>query len=93
MAELLVLHPITSKSASLMRMEIFTTTHLIICKPIIPIIQIYTMTTAINSSVATAEMTMMKEKEMTKMTPMNRQKMNKRLGVAGTYALIVIRKN
>ena len=42
-AEFLVFNPMTSACASLMRMEISTTMNSIICKPIIPIRHIYTM--------------------------------------------------
>ena len=76
-----------------MRMEISTTTHLIICKTIIPIGQLYTMKMAIKTAVKTSAMTTMKATATTKMKPMNRQKRNKRLGVACTMVLIVVRNN
>ena len=85
-------NPITIASASLMRMEISTTTHLVSCNPILPIIQLYTIKMKRKEAATTAAMTKMKATATTKMTLTNRQKRNKGLGVAGTVVLIVIQK-
>ena len=92
MAELLVFNPTTSASASLMSMEISITTHSINFKPILPNRQLYTMEMTGKTSTTTSAMTMMKETAVTTITLINRQKRNKRLGVAGTVVLIVIWK-
>ena len=73
MAELLILNPITSASASLMRMEIYTTTHLVICKPILIIRHMYIMKMSRKAEATTTVMTTMKAKVITTMTPMNRK--------------------
>ena len=65
MADLLVLNPMTSASASLTRMEIYTTTHSTRCKPILPIRQLYKMTITGKVAAATAETTMTKVKATT----------------------------
>ena len=75
-----------------MRMEISTTTQSINCKPILPIRQMYTMTITKKAEATSAAMTTMKATETPSMMQMNRQKRNKRLGVAGKVVLIVIRK-
>ena len=89
----MVFNPMTSASASLMSMEISTTAHSIICKPILPSIQMYTITITRKAASTTAAMTTMKETATTIMTLMNRQKRNKNLGVTGTVVLVVIWKN
>ena len=88
--ELLVFNPMTSTSESLTRMEISTTTHLISCKPILLIRQLYKMKIRRKESSTTAEMKTMKETVTTTMELMNRQKRNKMLGVEGIVVLIVI---
>ena len=50
------------------------------------------MTRTRESEVTTVEMTNIKSMVTTTMTLMNRQKRNKRLGVAGAVVLIVIHK-
>ena len=92
MAELLVFDPMTSSSAGLVMMEISTTTHSISYKPIIPSIKLYIIKMMRKASSTTAAMTKMKAMATKTMTLINLQKRNKRLGVAGTVALIVIRK-
>ena len=96
-AELLVLNPMTSATASLMRMKIYITTNSIRCKPIVPSRKLYTTTikmTMTRKEVATtSETTTMKATSDKKMTIMNRYIRNMRLGVTGTVELIVIRKN
>ena len=93
MGELLVFNPMTSASASLMMMEISTTTQLIRCKPILTTRQIYTMTIESKTEAKMSAMTKMKATAKTiTMTIMNGQKGNKRLGVVGIVVLIVIRK-
>ena len=90
--ELLVFNPMTSASASLMMMEISTTTHSIICKHILPIIQLYSTTKKRKAAATTAAMKNMKSTATPTMTLMNRQKRNKMLGVAVTVLLIVMCK-
>ena len=67
MTEFLVFNPMTSKSASFMRMEIYTTTHSISCKPIIPIIHVYTITMTSKPSAKTVAMTTIKATATTTM--------------------------
>ena len=81
---------ITSASVSLLRMEEYTTTHSISCKPILPIRHLYKITTMRKAAATTSEMTTMKTTPMTTMKLMNRKEKNNRLGVAGTVVLIVI---
>ena len=90
MAELLVFNPITSASASLMRMEISTTKHSVSCNPILPSRQMYTITMARKTEATMAVMKTMKSTTTTTMALMNWQEMNKRLGVTGKVVLIVI---
>ena len=92
MAKFLVFNPVISASEILMSMDISTTTHSINCKPILPIRQLYKTTMTMKASVKMAEMTPMKTTVMMTMMLINRQKRNKRLGVAGTLVLIVIQK-
>ena len=92
MAELLVFNTMTSASAGLMRMEISTTTHSIICKHILPSIQLYTITKMRKAAATTLEMTTMKSAVTTTIELINQHKRNKRLGVEGTVVLIVIQK-
>ena len=92
MAELLVLNSMTSASEILMRMEISTTTHSMIYKPILPIIQLYTMTMTRKAVATTAVMMTMKIIAMTIMMLTNKKKSKTRLGVAGIVVLIVIQK-
>ena len=90
--ELLVFNPMTSASASLMMMEISTTTHSISCKPVLPSIHMYTMTMTRKEAATTSEMMTMKATAMTTITLMNQHKGNKRLVVEGVVVLILIRK-
>ena len=60
MAELLVLNPITSASANLMKMEISITAHSISCKPIIPRKYLYKITITRKAEATTSVMTTMK---------------------------------
>ena len=90
MAELLLFNPMTSASAILMRMEISTTTHSISYKPILPSRHQYTTKIMRNAESITAAITTMKATATTKMTLINRQKSNNRLGVSVTVVLIVI---
>ena len=92
MAKLLVFNPMTSASASLMSMEISKTTHSISSKPILPSRHMYTMTITRKAAETTAAMITMEATETTTMILMIRKKSNKRLGVAGTVVLILIRK-
>ena len=89
---MLVFNPMTSKSASLIRMEISTTTHSIRCKPIIPIRHMYKIIMTSKAAVTTAAMTKMKATATTTMMLTDRHKSNKRLGVVWTVVLIVIWK-
>ena len=91
-AKLLVFNPMTSASAILMRMEISTTKHSIICKTILPRRQLYTMTMTRKEEPKTAAMTTMKATSTMTMAQMNRQRINNILGVIGAVVLIVIRK-
>ena len=92
MAKFLVFNPMTSKSASLMRMEISTTKHSISCKNIIPIRHIYKIKMTRKPSATTAAMTTMKATATTTMMLSYRQKSNKSLGVVWTVVLVVIWK-
>ena len=74
-----------------MRMEISTTTQSIRCKSILTRIQLYSMTMKSKAEAKMTDMTKMKAIEATmKMTLMDQQKGNKRLGVVRTVVLIVI---
>ena len=84
MAKLLVFNPTTSASAGLIRIEIFTTINSISCKPIILNRNIYTMKMMSKAAATTQVVTTMKATATITMTLLNRQKRNKRLGVAGT---------
>ena len=90
--KLLVFNPMTSASASSMRMEISTTIHLISFKPILPIRQLYTMTMMRNAEATMAEIMTMKATATTTMTIINRHKREKSLVVVGTVVLILIQK-
>ena len=90
---MLIFNPMTSASVSSMRMEISKTTHSIICKPILPIMQLYTMIITRKTPEKMAVMTTMKAALMTKMKLMNRKKSNKRRGVVWAAVLIMILKN
>ena len=57
MADLLVFNPMTSVSASLMRMEIYTTTHSTRCNNILPDRNMYSMTKTMDAAATTALMT------------------------------------
>ena len=67
----LIFNPMTSVSASLMMMDISTTTHSISCKTLIPIIQLYTITMMRMEAETTAEMMTMKATTTATMTIMN----------------------
>ena len=89
----MVFNQMTSASANLMMVDISTNTHSISCKPIIPNRKLYTMKMMRKKAATTAAIMMMKATAKKRMTLLNRQKRNKRLGVAWTVVLIVIRKN
>ena len=82
-AKLLVINPMTSASASLMRKEIFTTTNYISFKPVIPNIQLYKMTMTRKAAETTSAVKTIKATAATTMALMNRQKRNKSLGGGG----------
>ena len=75
-AELLVLNPITSASASLMKMEISTNKHSVSCNPILPSRQLYTITMARKAEATMSVMKTMKSTTTMTMALMNRQEMN-----------------